>query len=54
MGAVAVGATVYFGSEESDASAGRSPSPFTRARARHGDGAVVLRAQQRIQEDGVN
>ena len=51
MGAVAVGATIYFGSEESDrqiqeVSAGLRPRP----RAGPGDRAVVLPAQRRVQD----
>ncbi len=51
MGCAAVGATIYFGSEESDRQIQEvSVGLPARPRARHGDGAVVLPAQQRLQE----
>jgi fructose-bisphosphate aldolase, class I len=54
MGAVAVGATIYFGSESRAGRSWRSPRPSPRARAGHGDRAVVLPAQQRFKKDGVD
>ena len=55
LGAAGVGATIYFGSDESNA-----PDPGGRrgvrdgSRARHVHGAVVLRAQPGFTVDGVN
>ncbi len=52
MGAAGVGATIYFGSEESHPpDASRSREAFeARPRARHVHGAVVLPAQPRLQD----
>ena len=51
MGAVAVGATIYFGSAESSpADRGGEQGLRDRARDGHGHGAVVLPAQQRVQD----
>ena len=50
LGAAAVGATIYFGSEESEqADPGSRRSVPARARTRHGDDPLVLPAQQRVQ-----
>ena len=51
MGAAAVGATIYFGSEEVDRQIVEVAKAFDRGpRAGHGHGAVVLSAQQGVQE----
>ena len=51
MGAVAVGATIYFGSDESDRQIQEVSRGVRRsARAGHGDGALVLPAQHRVQD----
>ena len=51
MGAVAVGATIYFGSDESARQIVEvSPGVPGRPRAGHGDGPVVLPAQPSLQE----
>ena len=51
MGAAAVGATIYFGSAESTPADRRGRAGVrARARARHGHRAVVLPAQQRVQD----
>ena len=51
MGAAAVGATIYFGSDQSGRQIVEVAQAFAHgARAGHGDRAVVLPAQQRLQE----
>ena len=51
MGAVAVGATIYFGSAESTRQIQEVAEAFAAgARAGHGHGPLVLPAQQRLQE----
>ena len=51
MGAAAVGATIYFGSDESGRQIIEVAQAFAHgARTGHGDGAVVLPAQSRFQE----
>ena len=51
MGAVAVGATIYFGSDESTRQIQEVAEAFAAgARAGHGDGALVLPAQHRVQD----
>ena len=53
LGAVAVGATIYFGSPESKRQIVEVVTGLRRrARARHGDGAVVLHAQLGLQPQG--
>ena len=52
MGAAAVGATIYFGSDQSDRQIVEVAQAFAQAHETgHGHRAVVLPAQQRLQED---
>ena len=51
MGAAAVGATIYFGSDDADREIEEIAEAFAaRARARAGDDPLVLPAQRRVQE----
>ena len=51
MGAVAVGATIYFGSDESDRQIQEVSEAFAHAHELgHGDGPLVLPAEQRVQD----
>jgi DhnA family fructose-bisphosphate aldolase class Ia len=52
MGAVAVGATIYFGSDGAATRSSTSPNVRRGPRLRHGHGAVVLHPQQRLQGEG--